>query len=89
MGAVELVVGRPDARLRPFVARYLGNRDASALLLVCRQAAGAFVVVILGAGVRRWTSLTRVRSSAARTGWTRSWRAHSTLLHHPHDRGRR
>ncbi|MEV4120991.1 helix-turn-helix domain-containing protein [Micromonospora sp. NPDC049645] len=46
----ELVVGLPDARLRPFVDRYVGYRERADLPLVRREPAGAFVVVILGWG---------------------------------------
>ncbi|MGB2570563.1 helix-turn-helix domain-containing protein [Micromonospora citrea] len=45
-----MVVGRPDVRLRGFVDRYVGYREATALPLVRREAAGAFVVLILGWG---------------------------------------
>ncbi|MBM0228406.1 MULTISPECIES: AraC family transcriptional regulator [Micromonospora] len=50
MGTFEVVVGRPDVRLRPFVDRYVGYRERAELPLVRRQAAGAFVVLILGWG---------------------------------------
>ncbi len=46
----EMVVGAPPARLRPFVDRYLGYREAAPAPLVRRQAAGAFVVLVLGWG---------------------------------------
>ncbi|MEH1168817.1 helix-turn-helix transcriptional regulator [Micromonospora sp. CPCC 205539] len=46
----ELVLGLPDARLRPFVTRYVGYRERAALPLVRRETAGAFVVLILGWG---------------------------------------
>ncbi|WP_319461519.1 hypothetical protein [Micromonospora sp. RTP1Z1] len=50
MGGFEVVVGRPDARLRPFVDRYVGYRERAEMPLVRREVAGAFVVVILGWG---------------------------------------
>lgn len=46
----EVLVGRPDARLRPYVDRYLGYREHAALPLVRHEVAGAFVVLILGWG---------------------------------------
>ncbi|WP_422733001.1 helix-turn-helix domain-containing protein [Micromonospora sp. WMMD558] len=46
----EVVVGTPEARLRPFVDHYLGYRETAPLPLVRRQAAGAFVVLVLGWG---------------------------------------
>ncbi|GAB3079718.1 AraC family transcriptional regulator [Micromonospora schwarzwaldensis] len=46
----EAVVGRPDARLRPWVDRYLGYREDAPAPLVRREVAGAFVVLILGWG---------------------------------------
>lgn len=46
----EVVVGVPDPRLRPYVDRYLGYRERAEQLLVRREVAGAFVVVILGWG---------------------------------------
>jgi AraC-like DNA-binding protein len=46
----ELVLGLPDAGLRPFVDRYVGYRERADLPLVRRQSAGAFVVLILGWG---------------------------------------
>lgn len=46
----EMVVGAPDARLRPFVDHYLGYRETAPVPLVRHQAAGAFVVLILGWG---------------------------------------
>ncbi|KAB1902093.1 AraC family transcriptional regulator, partial [Micromonospora sp. AMSO31t] len=46
----EAVIGLPDPRLRPHVDRYLGYREHSAGPLVRREAAGAFVVLILGWG---------------------------------------
>ncbi|MEH0842331.1 helix-turn-helix domain-containing protein [Micromonospora sp. CPCC 205711] len=50
MGDLDLVVGRPDARLLPFVDRYVGYRERAALPAVRRETAGAFVVLILGWG---------------------------------------
>ncbi|MCW3844586.1 helix-turn-helix domain-containing protein [Micromonospora yasonensis] len=46
----EVVVGRPDPRLRPYVDRYLGYREHAPRPLVRHEAAGAFVVLILGWG---------------------------------------
>ncbi|MER7460719.1 helix-turn-helix domain-containing protein [Micromonospora sp. NPDC126480] len=46
----EMVFGVPEARLRPFVDHYLGYRETAPAPLVRRQAAGAFVVLILGWG---------------------------------------
>ncbi|WP_262282539.1 AraC family transcriptional regulator [Micromonospora sp. MA102] len=46
----EAVIGLPDPRLRPYVDRYLGYRERTAGPLVRREAAGAFVVLILGWG---------------------------------------
>jgi AraC-like DNA-binding protein len=46
----EAVLGLPDPRLRPYVDRYLGYREHAAGPLVRREAAGAFVVLILGWG---------------------------------------
>ncbi|NES29410.1 helix-turn-helix domain-containing protein [Micromonospora terminaliae] len=46
----EAVIGLPDPRLRPYVDRYLGYREHAARTLVRREAAGAFVVLILGWG---------------------------------------
>ncbi|MET8199360.1 helix-turn-helix domain-containing protein [Micromonospora taraxaci] len=46
----EIVTGRPDVRLRPFVDRYVGYRERADLPLVRRESAGAFVVLILGWG---------------------------------------
>ncbi|MFC4150286.1 helix-turn-helix domain-containing protein [Micromonospora mangrovi] len=46
----EAVVGLPDPRLRPYVDRYLGYRERVPHLLARREAAGAFVVLILGWG---------------------------------------
>ncbi|MGS2615191.1 helix-turn-helix domain-containing protein [Micromonospora sp. LZ34] len=44
----EIVLGVPDARLRPFVDRYVGYRERADVPLVRREVAGAFVVVVLG-----------------------------------------
>ncbi|GGR82149.1 AraC family transcriptional regulator [Micromonospora fulviviridis] len=46
----EAVIGLPDPRLRRYVDRYLGYREQAAGPLVRREAAGAFVVLILGWG---------------------------------------
>ncbi|WNM37714.1 helix-turn-helix domain-containing protein [Micromonospora halotolerans] len=46
----EAVVGLPDPRLTPYVDRYLGYREHAVGPLVRREAAGAFVVLILGWG---------------------------------------
>ncbi|MFI7278662.1 AraC family transcriptional regulator [Micromonospora chersina] len=46
----EAVIGLPDPRLRRYVDRYLGYREQAAGLLVRREVAGAFVVLILGWG---------------------------------------
>ncbi|MFI7573218.1 helix-turn-helix domain-containing protein [Micromonospora sp. NPDC049497] len=46
----EVVVGVPEARLRPYVGRYIGYRETAPAPLVRHEAAGAFVVVILGWG---------------------------------------
>ncbi|WP_433282194.1 helix-turn-helix domain-containing protein [Micromonospora sp. CA-244673] len=46
----EAVIGLPDPRLRPYVDRYLGYREHAVGPLVRREAAGAFVVLILGWG---------------------------------------
>jgi AraC-like DNA-binding protein len=46
----EAVLGLPDPRLRPYVDRYLGYREHAAGPLMRREAAGAFVVLILGWG---------------------------------------
>ncbi|MFI2712519.1 helix-turn-helix domain-containing protein [Micromonospora sp. NPDC018662] len=46
----EAVTGRPDARLRQWVDRYLGYREDAPAPLVRREVAGAFVVLILGWG---------------------------------------
>ncbi|MFJ6169031.1 helix-turn-helix domain-containing protein [Micromonospora orduensis] len=46
----EMVVGLPEARLRPFVDRYIGYRERADLPLVRRETAGVFVVLILGWG---------------------------------------
>ncbi|MEO3774188.1 AraC family transcriptional regulator [Micromonospora sp. B9E7] len=48
--ADEMVAGRPDVRLRPFVDRYVGYRERADLPLVRRESAGIFVVLILGWG---------------------------------------
>ncbi|MEV0806770.1 helix-turn-helix domain-containing protein [Micromonospora sp. NPDC050200] len=50
MGGIEVVVGLPDPRLRPFVDRYLGYREPAPRLLIRREVAGAFVVLVLGWG---------------------------------------
>ncbi|KXK59209.1 hypothetical protein AWW66_25535 [Micromonospora rosaria] len=49
-GPFDVVLGHPDARLRPFVDRYVGYREWALRPSVRRQAAGAFVVLILGWG---------------------------------------
>ncbi|MBU8856070.1 MULTISPECIES: helix-turn-helix domain-containing protein [unclassified Micromonospora] len=46
----EVVIARPDPRLRQWVDRYLGYREEVPVPLVRREAAGAFVVLILGWG---------------------------------------
>ncbi|MFG1873160.1 helix-turn-helix domain-containing protein [Micromonospora arborensis] len=46
----EMVLGRPDVRLRPFVDRYVGYRERADVPLVRRESAGVFVVLILGWG---------------------------------------
>ncbi|MFI5925356.1 helix-turn-helix domain-containing protein [Micromonospora sp. NPDC051543] len=46
----EMVVGLPETRLRPFVDRYIGYRERADVPLVRREAAGVFVVLILGWG---------------------------------------
>ncbi|MGV9372206.1 helix-turn-helix domain-containing protein [Micromonospora tulbaghiae] len=46
----EAVIGRPDPRLRQWVDRYLGYREDAPVPFVRREAAGAFVVLILGWG---------------------------------------
>ncbi|MEU4402622.1 helix-turn-helix domain-containing protein [Micromonospora orduensis] len=46
----EMVVGLPEARLRPFVDRYIGYRERADVPLVRRETAGVFVVLILGWG---------------------------------------
>ncbi|MEV4657498.1 helix-turn-helix domain-containing protein [Micromonospora sp. NPDC049301] len=46
----EMVLGLPEVRLRPFVDRYVGYRERADLPLVRREAAGVFVVLILGWG---------------------------------------
>ncbi|MFI7662049.1 helix-turn-helix domain-containing protein [Micromonospora parva] len=46
----EMVLGLPEARLRPFVDRYLGYRERADVPLVRREPAGVFVVLILGWG---------------------------------------
>ncbi|RKN18728.1 AraC family transcriptional regulator [Micromonospora musae] len=45
-----VVLGLPQGRLRPYVDRYIGYRERADLPLVRREAAGAFVVLILGWG---------------------------------------
>ncbi|WP_018785158.1 helix-turn-helix domain-containing protein [Micromonospora sp. CNB394] len=46
----EVVTARPDPLLRRWVDRYLGYREEAPVPLVRREAAGAFVVLILGWG---------------------------------------
>lgn len=46
----EMIVGLPEARLRPFVDRYIGYRERADVPLVRRETAGVFVVLILGWG---------------------------------------
>ncbi|MFI6069607.1 helix-turn-helix domain-containing protein [Micromonospora sp. NPDC051227] len=46
----EMVLGVPDASLRPFVDRYVGYREGADVPLVRRESAGVFVVLILGWG---------------------------------------
>ncbi|SCF42301.1 helix-turn-helix domain-containing protein [Micromonospora mirobrigensis] len=50
MTGTEFVVGRPAPRLRPFVDRYLGYREAAPVPLVRTEVAGAFVVLVIGWG---------------------------------------
>ncbi|WP_244235802.1 AraC family transcriptional regulator [Micromonospora inaquosa] len=46
----EMVLGLPEASLRPFVDRYVGYRERADVPLVRREPAGVFVVLILGWG---------------------------------------
>ncbi|RKN51299.1 helix-turn-helix domain-containing protein [Micromonospora endolithica] len=46
----EVVVGLPEPRLRRYVGRYVGYRESVSGPLVRHEAAGAFVVLILGWG---------------------------------------
>ncbi|MGK5741794.1 helix-turn-helix domain-containing protein [Micromonospora sp. URMC 103] len=46
----EVVLGLPEPRLRPYVARYVGYRERADAPLARREVAGAFVVLILGWG---------------------------------------
>ncbi|MEU7778582.1 MULTISPECIES: AraC family transcriptional regulator [Micromonospora] len=46
----EMVLGLPEATLRPFVDRYVGYRERADVPLVRRESAGVFVVLILGWG---------------------------------------
>ncbi|MER7589964.1 helix-turn-helix domain-containing protein [Micromonospora sp. NPDC127501] len=46
----KMVLGVPDASLRPFVDRYVGYRERADVPLVRRESAGVFVVLILGWG---------------------------------------
>ncbi|MBQ1034241.1 helix-turn-helix transcriptional regulator [Micromonospora sp. C97] len=45
-----MVLGLPEATLRPFVDRYVGYRERADVPLVRRESAGVFVVLILGWG---------------------------------------
>ncbi|WP_444948262.1 helix-turn-helix domain-containing protein [Micromonospora ureilytica] len=46
----EMVLGLPDAILRPFVDRYVGYRERADVPLLRRESAGVFVVLIMGWG---------------------------------------
>ncbi|MFF5172198.1 helix-turn-helix domain-containing protein [Micromonospora sp. NPDC000089] len=50
MGELGVVTGRPEARLLPYVDRYVGYRERVEPPGVRRETAGAFVVLILGWG---------------------------------------